>query len=298
MARVPLEQAVLRLAWLALFVVVVAAPQTIATPRGFGGISMPAVNVGGATGNARPGERTIVPLPLAELVSVERIWDGAPHNGFTDLMRFRGGPQDLPHAPALLVVLLGAGTALDLAIGHAISDGANALARSLLSSVVVLGLCWVALAIRRLPHRYVQTASALLACSLVFSLVQLPIALLAGPPPATAAELSHLQILLGWLTLALFVWQISVDAHIMRVRAIAVASSVRRRVRATVHVMMIIVSTARPIGRPWPVTPSRREANRSSCFAAAFDHVCGCCLERLPRHFSICASPVPVKPRR
>ena len=133
-----------------------------------------------------------------------------------ELCRLRGGPQDLPHAPALLVVLLGAGTALDLAIGHAISDGANALARSLLSSVVVLGLCWVALAIRRLPHRYVQTASALLACSLVFSLVQLPIALLAGPPPATAAELSHLQILLGWLTLALFVWQISVDAHIMR----------------------------------------------------------------------------------
>ena len=133
-----------------------------------------------------------------------------------DLCRLRGGPQDLPHAPVLLVILLGAGTALDLAIGQAMNHGDNALARSLLSSVVVLGLCWIALAIRRLPHRYVQTASALLACSLVFSLVQLPLALLAGPPPASAAELSSLQILLGWLTLALFVWQISVDAHIMR----------------------------------------------------------------------------------
>ena len=133
-----------------------------------------------------------------------------------DLCRLKGGPQDLPHAPALLAILLGAGTALDLAISHAMDHGDNALARSLLSSGVVLGLCWVALAIRRLPHRYVQTASALLACSLVFSLLQLPIALLAGPPPASAAELSNLQILLGWLTLALFVWQISVDAHIMR----------------------------------------------------------------------------------
>jgi hypothetical protein len=133
-----------------------------------------------------------------------------------DLCRLRGGPQDLPHAPALLAILLGAGTALDLTISHAMNHGDNALARSLLSSGVVLGLCWVALAIRRLPHRYVQTASALLACSLVFSLLQLPIALLAGPPPASAAELSNLQILLGWLTLALFVWQISVDAHIMR----------------------------------------------------------------------------------
>jgi hypothetical protein len=133
-----------------------------------------------------------------------------------DLCRLQGGPQDFPHAPGLLAGLLGAGVALDLLIGSALGRADDALARSLLSSAVVLGLCWVALALRRLPNRYVQTASALLACSLAFSLVQLPIVLLAGPPPATAAELSGMQILLGWLTLALFVWQISVDAHIMR----------------------------------------------------------------------------------
>ena len=28
--------------------------------------------------------------PRAELVSVQKIWDRAPHNGFTDLIRFRG----------------------------------------------------------------------------------------------------------------------------------------------------------------------------------------------------------------
>ena len=27
--------------------------------------------------------------PVAELVSVEKIWDKAPHNGFTDLTRFQ-----------------------------------------------------------------------------------------------------------------------------------------------------------------------------------------------------------------
>lgn len=80
----------------------------------------------------------------------------------------------------------------------------------------MLVLCWIALAIRHLRNRYVQTATALLACSLAFSLLQLPIALLAGPPPAGADALTGLQILVGWATLAVFVWQVSVDAHIMR----------------------------------------------------------------------------------
>src|SRR5215510_4873927 len=30
------------------------------------------------------------PLPQAELVEVKRIWDAAPHNAFTDLIRFKG----------------------------------------------------------------------------------------------------------------------------------------------------------------------------------------------------------------
>lgn len=133
-----------------------------------------------------------------------------------DLCRLRGDPADLPHAPLRLAALIVAVTVLDLLIGHLIGDGVNAFARSLLSTGVVLGLCWAALAIRRLRNRYVQTATALLACSLAFSLLQLPLALLAGPPPASAAELSAAQIVLGWLTVGVFVWQVCVDAHIMR----------------------------------------------------------------------------------
>ncbi|MEO5622255.1 MAG: hypothetical protein ABJB02_07350 [Dokdonella sp.] len=133
-----------------------------------------------------------------------------------DLCRWRGGPQDFPFAPRLLAGLFVAGLALDLLVASALDDDAHALARSVLSSGIVLGLCWVALAIRGVRNRYVQTATALLACSLAFSLLQLPLALLAGPAPAPTAELSTLQVLIGWMTLALFVWQVSVDAHIMR----------------------------------------------------------------------------------
>lgn len=132
------------------------------------------------------------------------------------LCRLRNGPQDLPHAPRLAVLLLMASVLLDSAIGAALGDGDTAPLRSLLSSVVVLGLCGVALAIRRLGHRYVQTATALLACSIAFSLLQLPVALMAGPAPASATELSDAQVLLGWFTLGLFFWQIAVNAHIVR----------------------------------------------------------------------------------
>ncbi len=98
-----------------------------------------------------------------------------------DLCRFRRVPQDLPYSPQLLAVLLVAATLFDLAVGAATGDAESAFAHSLLSSGLVLLLCWIALAIRRLNHRYVQTATALVACGLLISLVQLPIALLFQP---------------------------------------------------------------------------------------------------------------------
>ena len=57
-------------------------------------------------------------------------------------------------------------------------------ARSLVSTALVLALCWIALAMRQLGNRYVQTASALVACSIVFSLLCCRSPWLAGPMPA------------------------------------------------------------------------------------------------------------------
>lgn len=132
------------------------------------------------------------------------------------LCRLRGGPQDLPYSPNLLAALVVAATALDVLIGGLVDDTGSAFGRSLLSTFVVLGLCWVALAIRGLGSRYVQTAIALLACSLVFSLLQLPIALLAEPLAPGASTLSGSQLLLGWISIAVLAWQLSVYAHIVR----------------------------------------------------------------------------------
>jgi hypothetical protein len=137
-----------------------------------------------------------------------------------DLCRLRGDPQDFPYAPNLLALLVGAGVGLDVLTGYALQDAANTLGRSLLSSIVVLALCWVALAMRGLRNRYVQTAGALLACSVAFSLLEVPFALLYESPAkiGTISPASDvlLQFLVNWAVFGLFVWQIVVNAHIMR----------------------------------------------------------------------------------
>lgn len=133
-----------------------------------------------------------------------------------DLCLLRGDPQDLPFSPGLLVALLVAGTALDVVVGNALDGDGNALARSLLSSLVVFGLCWVALAMRDLRNRFVQTAAALAATGIAFTLLQGGLLLIAGSFPESAKTSSPMHAIVGWLLYATLLWQIAVTAHIVR----------------------------------------------------------------------------------
>ena len=133
-----------------------------------------------------------------------------------DLCQLRRGPEDMPYSKRLFTTLVGASVALDVASSFALGQPSHALARSLVSTGLMLALCGIALGIRRLGNRYVQTASALVACSMFFSLLILPLAWLAGPTPAPPAALSPLQVLVGWAMLAIVVWSVVVDAHIIR----------------------------------------------------------------------------------
>ena len=131
-----------------------------------------------------------------------------------DICQLRRGPEDMAYSKRLLVVLIGASVGLDV-LSERVLGGHDALARSLVSTALVLALCWIALAVRQLGNRYVQTATALVACGIVFSLLVLPLAMLAGPMPSDAS-LTPLQTLLVWATFAIFVWSVLVDAHIIR----------------------------------------------------------------------------------
>jgi hypothetical protein len=133
-----------------------------------------------------------------------------------DLCQLRRGPEDIPYSKLLFGLLVAASVVLDLVTGAYHEDVSNILPRSLLSTGLVLALCWIALSIRHVSNRYVQTASALVACSIVFSLLILPLAWLAGPMPAAPAQLTPLQVLLGWGMIAIVVWNLAVNAHIVR----------------------------------------------------------------------------------
>jgi hypothetical protein len=62
----------------------------------------------------------------------------------------------------------------------------------------------------------VQSATALLACALAFTLLSLPLLLLTGEPPKSAATATPLQLLLSAIGLPLLVWQVIVEAHVLR----------------------------------------------------------------------------------
>lgn len=137
-----------------------------------------------------------------------------------ELCCLRGNPQEFPYAPSWLALLFGTGVVLDVLTGYVLDDASDTFARSLLSSSIVLALCWAALAIRGLTNRYIQTAGALLACGAAFSLLQLPLGVLFEPSGdvGTIVPLAQvlLQFLVHWLAFGLFVWQIAVNAHVMR----------------------------------------------------------------------------------
>ena len=128
----------------------------------------------------------------------------------------RGGPQDMAHSPKLLVVLIIASVLLDLSLGSLIDYEGPLLARSLLSMVLLLALSWTALSLRGMLHRYVQTASALVLCAMFFSIIVLPLAMAFGTPPAADEPLNSAQMLIALSGLAIVIWKIWVDAHIVR----------------------------------------------------------------------------------
>ena len=133
-----------------------------------------------------------------------------------DLCQLRRGPQDMPHSPMLLGTLIAASILLDTLIGNLMDRSPNALARTLVSTGLILALCAIALSIRQLMPRYVQTATALVACSIAFSLLALPILALVGPVPEPPATMAPLQVLLSWALLAMLIWNLAVNAHILR----------------------------------------------------------------------------------
>jgi hypothetical protein len=124
-----------------------------------------------------------------------------------DMLRLRSGPQDLPAAAGLAVVLALAYVLQGLAADRVL-DGADSTPRSLvaiaLQFVVIVSLLnW-----RSLAARIPQTISALSGTGFIFGLLSLAL--------LTQVQRGQPQPGLAMLYLGLFAWSIAVDAHIYR----------------------------------------------------------------------------------
>lgn len=134
-----------------------------------------------------------------------------------DIFLLRRGPQDLPHSPGLLLGTCAVTLATQFAMALVLGVDGNVLLAGIIGLTFNLGVLYLLLGLRHLRNRFVQAGSALLLCGLVFTLLSLPIALIAGgQPPPTPETITPLQAVLGMISLPIVIWYVVVNAHVLR----------------------------------------------------------------------------------
>lgn len=123
------------------------------------------------------------------------------------LLRLRGGPQNLPASWPLMIFLLAAYLVQNLVTGQQLEDP-NAAAKSLLAVCLQICVLTGLLFWRKHVERFAQTMSALAAVGIFFNIVTW--ALLSSSDP------TQNQPLLALVWFAVFIWSLFVDAHIYR----------------------------------------------------------------------------------
>ena len=133
-----------------------------------------------------------------------------------DILWLRRGPQDMPHSMALLVGVCVADVGLQGALVQILSLEDGSLPLSLIELAILLGFVYLILMTRGLPNRFVQTATALQSCSIVFTLLVIPALLVLSENPKLTTPLTPVQSLFALATLPVAIWKFVVDAHIFR----------------------------------------------------------------------------------
>lgn len=123
------------------------------------------------------------------------------------LLRLRGGPQNLPASWPLMVILISAYLVQNLITGQQLEDQ-NAAAKSLLAISLQVAVLTGLLFWRKHPERFAQTMSALASVGIFFNTITW--ALLSQSDPTSN------QPLLALIWFAVFIWSLFVDAHIYR----------------------------------------------------------------------------------
>ncbi|SEO93585.1 hypothetical protein [Aquisalimonas asiatica] len=132
----------------------------------------------------------------------------------TDLFRtlvriclFQTGPQDLPAATSILATLIALGWGASVLVLEQLGTAGPVALEVTFATAFALLFTWLALQLRRLPNRFVQTASALFGTDLLLLIPAAPLLL-----ATTDGDTPPLQFAL----LALWLWSIAIKGHIFR----------------------------------------------------------------------------------
>jgi hypothetical protein len=128
-------------------------------------------------------------------------------NTLFGILRLRSGPQDMPSAWSLTVLLVGLYLMLAIFSGQRLGDG-DSSAASLAVTAMQFAAVSILLQIRKHPERLAQTLSSLAAVGLVFG--TLSFIFLSQADPAQQQPV----LALAWFSI--FFWSLVVDAHIYR----------------------------------------------------------------------------------
>jgi hypothetical protein len=143
-----------------------------------------------------------------------------------DIIRLRGGPENLPTSAALLacvVVVFGVGTAI-AAASVATADQQGWPIEVLVGIVVTLGWFHVALGLAKKRERFIQTMTALFAVRAIFTPLAIPMVAtfrpyltaasdtVAANPATTPAAPGPLVI----VVIALMIWLLVIEVRIIR----------------------------------------------------------------------------------
>ena len=132
-------------------------------------------------------------------------------NAFIDIILHRRGPEDLPASRFLLMVVL----AIYLLVGFSViwvsEHWLRALAILAVDATLYLIFIRLLLLANHLPHRFVQSATALLGISTVFNVVALPFLFWLE----FATDNGVLPLLPYAALIALLIWSLDVSAFIL-----------------------------------------------------------------------------------
>lgn len=152
---------------------------------------------------------------------------------FFQICLFKAGPADLPASLWLLKLIGLVYFAVGVLVSHVDHPWQASLVASLADTLLLLVVCWLAVYLKGVRSRFIQTATAMAGTGAIMGLVGLPVFMLFREVESSG-QLTSLVLL---LVLVLMFWSLFITAHIFRM-----ALEIRPGSAAILTVAYIILS--------------------------------------------------------